>query len=261
MRNLEAGSSDRPRRSTLDQVARGLRLNVERREEFLAAWDIVDSLTRTSISEILAGAAGVDQVIETMARRGTHVTLLERCAVGPDRLRRWFEVTDAYQALVDGVDRVLMILGPNPYLYLDRLTVSELDGCRIDGQRIIGDPSVAAFDIGFGRTLRRGETHIFGYRINYAHAWRPTVHDADADTRAEWTAQHLRGLRRSAAALTIQIQFDPAALPRGVRQVYRTSGDGLQRDIAELRLDAAGCANVAIVDPQPGVHGVVWDWD
>lgn len=256
VRNLEVGAIDGPRRHTLDRVVAGLHLDLGPREEFLAAWGVIDEPTQADITGLLHGSASVDDLIEVMAGRGGPLTVSECCRVGADRRRSWCEITDVYQAWADDVDRVAVVVGPNPYLDLDRLRLTDLRTCQLGPRRVMGEPPVVAFEIEFGRSLRRGETHLYGYRIDYSDAWNTPTEGIPTD----WLSNNLRGFRRVIGSYTVQVQFDATALPHRVRHVYATAADGRRRTVAELRMDHTHAGHVAVVSPRAGVHGIEWDW-
>ncbi|WP_328450464.1 MULTISPECIES: hypothetical protein [unclassified Amycolatopsis] len=148
----------------------------------------------------------------------------------------------------DGVDRWVSFFRPqtggahHPVLRSARC-------CRPG--RIRRDPSseLLAVELRFDYPLRAGETYVFDFDFGY-------------DGPPPETSYLQFGIRAPARQLVLQACFDPAAVPVRCYRYHRPR-DG-SPDTArepELPVGPSLTGHIAVLDAQPGVYGMVWEWD
>ncbi|WP_431899941.1 hypothetical protein [Nonomuraea sp. bgisy101] len=64
-----------------------------------------------------------------------------------------------------------------------------------------------------------------------------------------------------ARELTVEVVFDPAVLPALCRGFYQPSVAHPRVTTEELWIGSTGTATYTVFDPEPGIHGVAWEWD
>ena len=75
------------------------------------------------------------------------------------------------------------------------------------------------------------------------------------------TTAHERSSTRGFRELVLQVDFDPAALPREVRYHFRANYDEAPTDEGVPVPVVNGVAQLVRFNVPPGVHGLYWDWD
>lgn len=98
------------------------------------------------------------------------------------------------------------------------------------------------------RPLERGESLMAEYAISWAPVATPTT-------------AHERSSTRGFRELVLQVDFDPAALPREVRYHFRANYDEAPTDEGVPVPVVNGVAQLVRFNVPPGVHGLYWDWD
>ncbi|NUW33750.1 hypothetical protein HTZ77_20255 [Nonomuraea sp. SMC257] len=61
--------------------------------------------------------------------------------------------------------------------------------------------------------------------------------------------------------LTVEVVFDRAALPALCRAFHQPSVAHPRTTTEELWIGGTGTATHTVFDPEPGIHGVAWEWD
>jgi len=98
------------------------------------------------------------------------------------------------------------------------------------------------------RQLERGESVMAEYTIHWAPV--PTL-----------TTAHERSCTRGFRELVLQVDLDPAAVPRSVRYQSRANYD---EPVPQAGIDVPvinGVAQFVRENVPPGVHGLYWSWD
>ncbi|MFG2721840.1 multiprotein-bridging factor 1 family protein [Streptomyces sp. NPDC048416] len=116
---------------------------------------------------------------------------------------------------------------------------------RLEALRFRQEVSAAIFDIGFGRTLRRGETAIIEYTLDIGPRWRPSDH-------------HERTLPVPVRHYLLHIFFHPRHLPSAVHGYYRQSSQRPAQDIRPLALDASHSVHIMPAKCHGGIYGIGW---
>lgn len=117
--------------------------------------------------------------------------------------------------------------------------------------RIRRDPSseLLAVELRFDYPLRAGETYVFDFGFGY-------------DGEPPETSYLQFGIRAPARQLVLQAGFDPAAVPVRCYRYHRPR-DGSSDVVGEPELPVGPSltSHIAVLDAQPGVYGMVWEWD
>ncbi|MFI6497401.1 hypothetical protein [Nonomuraea typhae] len=61
--------------------------------------------------------------------------------------------------------------------------------------------------------------------------------------------------------LTVEVEFDPGALPVRCHAYHHASIAHPRAAVRELWIGASRTAARIVLDPEPGLHGVAWEWD
>lgn len=118
-------------------------------------------------------------------------------------------------------------------------------GCHV-GRVVAEPPDLVAVELLFGRTVARGQTHLFEYATTLHYEEPPAP-------------EFSRGLPRPARELLIDVGFHPAARPARVWAARWIPGraDTAEEDL-ELRPD--GHVHVLYHRPAAGRYTVGWSW-
>jgi hypothetical protein len=148
----------------------------------------------------------------------------------------------------DGVDRWVSFFRPQTG-GAHRPALRSTHCCRPG--RIRRDPSseLLAVELRFDYPLRAGETYVFDFDIGY-------------DGEPPDTSYLQFGIRAPARQLVLQAHFDPAAVPVRCHRYHRPR-DGSPDVVGEPELPVGPSltSHIAVLDAQPGVYGMVWEWD
>ncbi|MFI9012090.1 helix-turn-helix domain-containing protein [Actinosynnema sp. NPDC053489] len=167
--------------------------------------------------------------------------------IAADRTERSVTTEIVVAAKADGVDRWVCFF--HPLGSADHQpTLSRTSGCRVGRVRTEPDNELLAVELRFDHALRAGETYVFDFEITYAGA--PPL---------SGTIQH--GLRTPARFLLLQATFDPSAQPVRAHRFHRARADPAAEHGEELTIGAGGTAHSCVLDAQPGVHGIAWEWE
>ncbi|MFG3281532.1 hypothetical protein [Streptomyces sp. NPDC048111] len=154
-----------------------------------------------------------------------------------------YAVSHVVRALRDGVRHVT---AHHNFDDPDTPSVQVTVGCgRLEALRFRQEVRSAIFDIGFGRTLRRGETAIIDYTLDIGPRWRPSDH-------------HERTLPVPVRHYLLHIFFHPRHLPSSVYGYYRQSSERAAEDIRPLSLDASHSVHIMPAKCQAGIYGIAW---
>ncbi|MDP9869508.1 MULTISPECIES: hypothetical protein [Streptosporangium] len=115
--------------------------------------------------------------------------------------------------------------------------------------RVRSDPETGfeVHEMILDRILPQGATAVTEYTLAFppGHLDPHTAHRVVPGTRE----------------LTIEVVFDPAALPPLCRGFYQPSIAHPRTATEELLTGGTGTAAYTLFDPEPGIHGVAWEWN
>lgn len=256
VRGLETRHVTTPRRSSLALLARAFGLDVTSTLRFMEAWGFAE-LAPVEVWDPL-GEADPDRIDHYLAESAAHVTpvaLSELTVVGVDRTvvsRRTEEVTVALSDCVVG--RRIFYDPEEPHIDVEKFHLVELENCQVVRERIDHRGRGKLIELSYGRSLRRGESHIVRYTADMAAARRaPTIAAPDV-------GREIGGFIRSPASYVLEVRFHDRARPRWCTQVFQPTPQGRVRTVGPLRPDGSNTFHIALLNPKPGGHGILWGW-
>lgn len=187
---------------------------------------------------------GIDVDVNT---RMTIVSLHDRVRIGPDRTEQSAAFEFTVISKVDGVDRWVCFLDPRDGDGHRPMLIAT-DSCRPGRLRTDPHRDLLAVELRFDYPLRVGDSYVFGYEIGYA----------GTAPRSDFF-QH--GIRTPARQLTIQTRFDPAAVPVRCYRYHGSRNVPVPSHESELPVGSSLTSHLMVLDAQPGIHGMRWEWD
>ncbi|MEO6116173.1 MAG: hypothetical protein ABIP33_07295 [Pseudolysinimonas sp.] len=174
--------------------------------------------------------------------------LFETATVGPRLAISRERSIDVALALHDGVESKIVICEPEAGANVSAVSASRLTGCSVGREWELPDIGLKIFEFRFGRILRRGETHVFGYDITYPGVPPEPV---------EKLRSVVRGFRRAVHSYTLVVRFDADARPTRVVQISQQTPQAPFRVVGELSLHDHS-AHITLTGPVIGGHGLAW---
>ncbi|GGB78182.1 hypothetical protein N798_03225 [Knoellia flava TL1] len=167
------------------------------------------------------------------------VMLHDRLLVGADRRTTSLTVRQAMRARCDGPDRrVLLHQQDDPTVPLPRLTV--VRGARLGRLEVAPEGGVVGAELHFCQPLRRGETVIVEYELDWGGV-------------GPYEVEYTRRLRTPLRELLLEVEFHRDARPESVTAFTH------ERE-ALVGLDLEHRATVVHADNTPGTTGLRWSW-
>ncbi|ADD43931.1 hypothetical protein [Stackebrandtia nassauensis] len=126
-------------------------------------------------------------------------------------------------------------------------SVYDTVGCRAGRMRADVPGLLSAFELTFDEPLLPGELRVVEFGIHYP----PGQNERHYDLRIP------PGVRD----LALQVEFDPARLPSRCRGFYQAAQERPERVLSEsVPPQPLSRFQCVVLDPQPGIYGVRWDW-
>ncbi|MEU9102798.1 hypothetical protein AB0D54_00260 [Streptomyces xanthophaeus] len=197
-----------------------------------------------------AGAA-VERLLESMdlpPDGGLHsVGHHERVRIGPAGELRGRDSQQIVRAHRDGVDRYLAVHHGDPGCDPSRVEVTAYENCRTGRVRWHPEAGLVVAELLFDARLRRGDTYVFGYRVEDGTGARST--------------EYVRGFNYAGGQYMLQVRFDEAALPVRCLRFARTGPGAPRTGLADLTPSGRHRA-VHLVEREVrrGLLGIAWDW-
>lgn len=256
VRNLEAGSAQRPRRDTLDRIGRALSLEGDTLDRFIEVWRSEERGPRAidAMFDDLDLGASVPDHLARQRTRMRNVAVHERHSIGPGRSMQRCEMSRVVEVLAPGLDRFVWLTDIDTDVDADKLVASRLYNCEVGATHVLAGGRVKCFEFMFGRAPAVGDRHGFGYSIDYEAARTGESPAPVAETEV------LMGLWVSSVSLSLQVDFAPGAVPKDVRRVEQPTLDATTANASAVELSAFRVAGITIDHPGPGVYGLRWDW-
>ncbi|MFE0582327.1 hypothetical protein [Streptomyces sp. NPDC058874] len=172
----------------------------------------------------------------------------ERIHIGAAGELRGRDSQQIVRAHRDGVDRYLAVHHGDPGCDASRVRVTAYENCRTGRVRCHPEAGVVVAELLFDARLRRGDTHVFGYRIE--------------DGTGPRSGEYVRGFSYAGGQYMLQVRFDAAALPVRCRRFARTGPEAPRTGLADLTPSGRHRA-VHLVEQsvRRGILGIAWDWD
>ncbi|WP_439382677.1 hypothetical protein [Amycolatopsis lexingtonensis] len=193
----------------------------------------------------LAACDGID--LDGNARLAL-TSVHQRATLGPDRTERSVRSELVVTSREDGVDRWVSFF--RPQTGGGHQPVLRATNCCRPG-RVRRDPAseLVAVELRFDYPLRAGETYVFDFEFGY-------------EGKPPETSYLQFGVRAPARQIVLQACFDPAAVPvRCYRYHHPREGSAGGERSRELPVGPSLTSHIAVLDAQPGVYGMVWEWD
>lgn len=214
--------------------------------EWSEMWDDVEAVQRV----LAAGSRRENSKLED-------VTVFESIKVGARREQDWQHTRSLVRAREDGADRIVALYRVNPGVDSSAVRVDELENCRIGRRRFLPEARLAAFELLLDRSLRAGQTHLFGYRFVLP---APTAEDhADAWTTEETTSG--RVFRNPVHSYVLQAEFADAMLPVRCYWVRFARLGGREQIVNELGITAQNTVHFSLESALPAAQGIRWEWE
>lgn len=205
-----------------------------------------------SYRALVGVGAAVEQLLEGMelpADGGLHsVGHHERVRIGSAGELRSRESQQIVRAHRDGVDRYLAVHHGDPGCDASRVGVTAYENCRTGRVRCHPAAGVVVAELLFDARLRRGDTYVFGYRV-----------EDGTGTRSD---EYVRGFSYAGGQYMLQVRFDEAALPVRCRRFARSGPQAPRTGFADLTPSGRHRA-VHLLEQgvRRGILGIAWDWD
>ncbi len=197
------------------------------------AWARPDGLAR-ALQRMGTGIEAINRV----AKIATHLT----STVDAQRRMRTVGHHIVFRAERDGTDRYT---GAYRSDVGDCLDITDTIGCRLGRRRQDAETGFTTYELLLDHPARAGDLVTIGFTVQ-----------TDAEER-----YHSQRLGRLCRVYSVQVQFDPTALPVRVYRTYLpTIGDVPQEEV-EVPLGTSCAAQFAVLDPVPGIYRLAWDWD
>lgn len=191
--------------------------------------------------DISSDRMNVFEGIDINANMRLSIVSIDQCLhMGPGGREELVTSRIAVTSKVDGADRWVCFfdakagVGCAPAL---RTT----HGCRPGRVRVDPDCGLLAVELRFDYRLRAGDSYVFGYDIGYLGT-------------PPCTEMSQYGIRTPVRELLLQVQFRPDAVPVRCYQYNHTRE-------SELPLGASLACHHLLLDAQPGVYGIRWEWE
>ncbi|MEU6313419.1 hypothetical protein [Streptomyces sp. NPDC047014] len=148
----------------------------------------------------------------------------------------------------DGVDRYLAVHHGDPGCDVSRIRVTAYENCRTGRVRCHPEAGIVVAELLFDARLRRGDTYVFGYRVE--------------DGTGPRSGEYVRGFSYAGGQYMLQIRFDEAALPVRCHRFARSGPQSPRTALADLTPSGRHRA-VHLVEQsvRRGLLGIAWDWD
>lgn len=259
IRNMEAGLALRPRQHSVQSLTHALGLIDGARRQFLTAWGVPHDRHTVPVDEMIAAEAADASVWSWVrsARERCAITYAKTVAeIGPCRhiLRENSEkVVTADRSSVEGVPLVVSYEAEPAVV----VQVRALEDCTVEQTHRLTDSALVA-DLRFGRRLEPGDSHSYRFEVTYEYG-PPTSTVPDLNDEFLGCVNML-GFHRAARLCIAKVIFQPDDPPRLCRQVFEERLDSGVQQIGDIDISPVGTAQVCIVEPTAGWHGIAWSW-
>ena len=189
------------------------------------------------------------------------ISLTESFEIGADRRMQWLRIQTVTEALETGADRMMLVYNSDPDLDVSRITLTNLEDCRIGRHRADVAANFVAFELLFDRALTQGETYVYGFRVNFTDAFLSSEELGRAGLTPYEATVGVRAFRTSSNAYVMKARFDPESMPVQCYHVQSSRMTANRQDVRQIGLSREGSAHVALKDVRPGVHGIRWEWE
>jgi transcriptional regulator with XRE-family HTH domain len=257
VRGLETGRISAPRRATVNFLIRALGLDASAQMRVLESWGLgADGPVGAEVPPIgEATPNDIEQFLAHSWARVMSVQVSETVTVGADRRPRSRQTQEVAVALTDGVTGRHLFYDPeDSAIDMSRFDLTGCVNCQVVRERVTADGSAKLIELSYGRSLRKGETHVVRYSVDLAAA----LAEESSEAPAEGT--EIGGFSRSPAVYVLEVRFDSKAIPRHCSRIFQARPQGAVQRMARLKIDNNYTAHIALINPKPGGHGICWRW-
>jgi hypothetical protein len=157
--------------------------------------------------------------------------------------RQWVRIMHSRLVLRadrDGADRHLVFFHTNGQTLP---TFGTTVGCAIGRTAVDADAGLVGAELRFA-PLARGETIPVEYRLDWS----------------EDDAHYGRWIRTAGMHFELTVRFQPGSQVSSACRVWRVDAHAPHKDVGGVRLIGAEVAHMIEPDPNPGFHGIRWEW-
>ena len=263
VRGLETDQISSPHFDSVRRLAAALALDHADRRSFLAAWGFDDRSSFSEVADLFGDtddAAALRAAVRANAASTDQLSVSTKIRLGNDRRIEFMESRLVVVARIDGVVGRTHISEAVSASKVDLIEMVDLENSVVLRERALPRLRAKAFDVGFGRTLLRGQIHAYQYRVDYRQANSTTRFDRDVPTPI---ADHAgSGSYRTTPLHHLEVWFDADDPPARCEQIFRARpGDG-GRIVAlgDVPLNRWATAQLILQNARPGLHGLRWTW-
>lgn len=259
IRGIETQRITAPHRDSVGRLVAALHLSLEVEESLLWLWSIRDHSPLVGARRVFGRRHGSSDQLESITRDhmgGLRVlTLSISTTVGAGRRITHHDLESSLVALRNGIQRNWVFLQPDdPTVELYRVSVSRLRNCSVGREILFPEEGIKAVELLLPEALATGQAAALRYRIDYGNAQKAGC-DPTRGARRSMT-----GFLRPAASCVAEVNFDPAALPSQCEQLYQRRPGVAPVPVRTLTPNSWHAAQIVIVAPTPGAHGIRWAW-
>lgn len=259
IRGLETDHVTSPRRESLSLIGRALGLDVSGQLRLLAAWGLPDvgTVVPATVPTVDAESSVIDRFLDGSLASCTPVALSETVTVGENRVVLMRRTEEVVVALRTGVSVRHVFYEPrDESVDVERLHLSETENCQVVREFADSIRRVKVFELALGRTLNENDSHVIRYAADFGSATMEEAPGAPGPARGE----EIGGFFRPPSSYLLEVRFHERAVPARCTQVFLARPTGPTRTVASLKPSTTNAVHIALVNPKPGGHGIVWNW-
>lgn len=173
------------------------------------------------------------------------VSAHEKVTIGPTRRAETIWSRTVVRARRDGVDRWILRYFGDPGCTIKSVEVQALENCYVGALR--RNEGVLVAELRFGEALRAGETRVLETQLH--------------DSTGQPSTAHAHGFREQGQQYTVEVYFDPSALPVDCYRIAQPGLEGPPRRTGRLALDEDHSVRLTESGAAGGLVGIGWTWD
>jgi hypothetical protein len=170
--------------------------------------------------------------------------VVDRLTVGPDRTVSRMRVRQVLRATADRVTRSFVLHYGEHSVQAPAVVATRY--CRVGRVRRDEESQFLGAELILDRVLAQGDTTILEYELDPAHC---------TDAHFE------RSFRNGGHQHIVEVQFDSAAVPTRCLSYHRPGPEAPHEDVRDSWINHELTAHVARIDMEPGLYGMLWEWD
>lgn len=214
-------------------------------------------------TEMWENPEAVGRVLAAGGRRANNrleeVSVYDSFSVGADRKQRWYQVQQLVRAREDDADRYVALHRTNPDVDVREIKLQTIENCRPGRVRVVPEAQLVAFEILLGRSLRKGQSHIFTFRLDLPESTLTTT----AGRRKTSLDDEFVGrvFRNPIHFYLLRGEFAPGTLPVRAYWIRRARQSTPDQRVEELPLTAEHTVHFSLESEAPSAQGIRWEWE